>query len=155
MATTFARPRGGFGIGALLIKAIAAGAVVLSLTGCIPIPVLEITPTAAVAGESVSFDGSGTIVSNIPADTVAVSYRWTFGDGTTGSGASATHTYDKAGRYEVTLRVIDSAGRVGETKETLTVSEATDAISASGNWDTAGSTDTGATTLSAPTPSAQ
>ena len=113
-------------LGNKLLKALAAGALFLALAGCIPIPVLSITPTAAVAGESVDFDGSGTIVSNIPADTVAVSYRWTFGDGQTGSGASTTHIYEKAGSYEVTLRVIDSAGRVGETMETVMVSAATD-----------------------------
>ncbi|MEZ5703489.1 MAG: PKD domain-containing protein [Burkholderiaceae bacterium] len=59
-----------------------------------PIPVLDISPTAAVVGEEVTFDGSGTIVSNIPEDTVAVSYRWTFGDGTKGSGETTT-TYEK------------------------------------------------------------
>ncbi|MEX1166175.1 MAG: PKD domain-containing protein [Hydrogenophaga sp.] len=109
---------------ALLLKGLAAGALVFSLAGCIPIPVLDISPSAPAAGASVTFNGAGTIVSNIPTDTVAVSYRWTFGDGTTGSGATTTHTYTTQGSYEVTLRVIDSAGRVGETKETVTVSAA-------------------------------
>ena len=109
----------------LLLKGLAAGALVLSLAGCIPIPILEISPSAPEAGEEVTFDGTGTIISNVPEDTVAVSYRWTFGDGSTGSGSSTTHTYDAAGTYEVTLKVIDSAGRVGETKETITVSKAT------------------------------
>ena len=73
-------------LGGLLLKALAAGALVFSLAGCIPIPILEITPAAPETGESVTFDGTGTIVSNIPEDTVAVSYRWTFGDGEKGSG---------------------------------------------------------------------
>ena len=111
------------GLAAPLFKLMSAGALLFSLAGCIPIPVLDISPSAAVVGEEVTFDGSGTIVSNIPEDTVAVSYRWTFGDGTKGSGETTTHTYEKAGTYEVTLRVIDSAGRVGETMETVTVSE--------------------------------
>lgn len=108
----------------LLLKGLAASALVFSLAGCIPIPILEITPAAPETGESVTFDGTGTIVSNIPENTVAVSYRWTFGDGEKGSGSSITHTYEKAGTYEVTLRVIDSAGRVGETTETITVKAA-------------------------------
>ena len=111
-------------LGGLLLKALAAGALVFSLAGCIPIPILEITPAAPETGESVTFDGTGTIVSNIPEDTVAVSYRWTFGDGEKGSGSSITHTYEKAGTYEVMLKVIDSAGRVGETTETITVTAA-------------------------------
>lgn len=111
-------------LSALPMKALATGALIFSLAGCIPIPVLEITPSPAIAGEAVTFDGTGTIVSNIPADTVAVSYRWTFGDGSTGSGASTSHIYETAGTYDVTLKVIDSAGRVGETKETVTVGKA-------------------------------
>lgn len=127
---------------ALLLKGLAAGALVFSLAGCIPIPVLDITPSAPEAGESVTFNGAGTIVSNIPADTVAVSYRWTFGDGTTGSGATATHTYTTQGSYEVTLRVIDSAGRVGETKETVTVSAATPTSDTTASTDTTADTST-------------
>jgi hypothetical protein len=109
----------------LLLKGLAAGALIFSLAGCIPIPVLDISPSEPEAGEAVTFDGTGTIVSNVPTDTVAVSYRWTFGDGSTGSGSSTSHTYEAAGTYDVTLRVIDSAGRVGETMETITVTKAT------------------------------
>ena len=130
------------GCRALLLKALAAGALVFSLAGCIPIPVMDISPTSAEVGEEVTFDGSGTIVSNIPEDTVAVSYKWTFGDGNTGSGASTTHTYDAVGTYEVTLKVIDSAGRVGEATETVTVSEATATTDSSDTTDTSTSTDT-------------
>ena len=127
--------------GALLLKGLAAGALVFSLAGCIP--VLDISPSAPEAGESVTFDGTGTIVSNLPADTVAVSYRWTFGDGSTGSGSSTTHSYDNAGTYDVTLKVIDSAGRVGETMETITVSAATvTATTATTDTSTATSTST-------------
>ena len=145
MTTSTSISRRRSSLGALLFKGIAAGALVFSLAGCIPIPVLEITPTAAVAGEEVTFDGSGTIVSNIPEDTVAVSYRWTFGDGNKGSGSTTTHTYDTAGTYEVTLKVIDSAGRVGEATETVTVSEATETTDSSATTDTSTTTDTTST----------
>lgn len=132
---------------ALLLKGLAAGALVFSLAGCIPIPILEISPSAPEAGEEVTFDGTGTIIYNVPEDTVAVSYRWTFGDGTTGSGSSTTHTYEAAGTYEVTLRVIDSAGRVGETQETVTVSKATEVTTTdTTSSDTSSSTTTTTTT---------
>jgi PKD repeat protein len=39
------------------------------------------------------------------------SVLWDFGDGTTGEGASFAHTYQKPGRYNVTLTVMDSSGR--------------------------------------------
>jgi len=38
------------------------------------------------------------------------SYRWEFGDGTTSTEKSATHTYDSAGNYNYTLTVTDSSG---------------------------------------------
>lgn len=129
---------------ALLLKGLAAGALALALTGCIPIPILDISPSEPEAGESVTFDGSGTIVSNVPDDNVAVSYRWTFGDGTTGSGSSTSHTYENAGTYEVTLKVIDSAGRVGETMETITVGAA--AVVTTTTVDSSTTTDTATTT---------
>ena len=137
---------------ALLLKGLAAGALVLSLAGCIPIPILEISPSAPEAGEEVTFDGTGTIIYNVPEDTVAVSYRWTFGDGSTGSGSSTTHTYDAAGSYEVTLKVIDSAGRVGETKESITVSKATAVVTTDSDTETSStSSDTSSSTTSTTT----
>jgi hypothetical protein len=38
-----------------------------------------------------------------------VEYHWDFGDGTTDTGATCTHRYITAGRYTVTLTVIDAA----------------------------------------------
>ena len=47
------------------------------------------------------------------------SYEWTFGDGTTATGASVDHAYGESGTYEVTLTVTDSAGN--EDTDTATV----------------------------------
>jgi len=52
---------------------------------------------------SESFDHEGTIVS----------YTWDFGDGTTATGITTTHTYDAPGIYLATLTVTDNASNTG------------------------------------------
>lgn len=39
-----------------------------------------------------------------------LSYTWDFGDGTTGTGAQVTHSFEQAGNFEVELTVTDSYG---------------------------------------------
>jgi len=39
-----------------------------------------------------------------------LAYTWDFGDGSTASGAKVTHTYDKSGKYKITLKVDDNSG---------------------------------------------
>ena len=63
-------------------------------------------PYSGYAGSSVSFDGSGSSDS----DGSIVSYAWTFGDGSTGSGVAPSHTYNTAGTYNVVLTVTDDDG---------------------------------------------
>jgi PKD repeat protein len=43
-------------------------------------------------------------------DNEALTYRWDFGDGTTGEGIRARHTYATPGEYRVVLAVKDSSG---------------------------------------------
>ncbi len=54
-------------------------------------------------GLPVQFDGVGSID-----DVGIISYEWDFGDDTTGSGATPTHTYSTRGTYEVTLTTTDA-----------------------------------------------
>jgi PKD repeat protein len=37
-----------------------------------------------------------------------VKYEWNFGDGSTGTSVSVSHTYTKAGQYRVILTITDS-----------------------------------------------
>jgi len=54
----------------------------------------------------VAFDGS----SSSDEDGTIVSYSWDFGDGSTGSGVTVTHTYNAPGNYKVTLTATDDDG---------------------------------------------
>jgi len=70
-------------------------------------PVAAIAPCdACCVGVTTTFDG--TLSSDADGD--SLSYSWDFGDGTTATGAKATHVYSKAGRYKVVLKVDDGSG---------------------------------------------
>ncbi|SNR41381.1 PKD domain-containing protein [Blastococcus mobilis] len=70
----------------------------------------NIAPTATFSSTpddlTVAFDATG---STDPDGTIQ-GYAWDFGDGSTGSGATASHTYEAAGTYPVTLTVTDDKG---------------------------------------------
>lgn len=48
-------------------------------------------------------------------------YRWDFGDGTTGTGVTASHTYATGGTRTITLTVTDDRGATATTAKTVTV----------------------------------
>lgn len=108
------------------------------------VPVAAFTPTAT--GLSVAVDGSA---SSDPDGTIQ-SYAWTFGDGGTATGATATHAYTAGGTFNVTLTVTDNSGATGTITKPVTVTAppaadvlATDGFArtvAAGGW---GSADTG------------
>jgi PKD repeat protein len=49
------------------------------------------------------------------------SYAWTWGDGATGSGRTATHVYGAPGNYSVGLRVRDGFGAEGQAQRNVTI----------------------------------
>ncbi len=73
----------------------------------------NVAPTAAFSAVptdlTVAVDGGG----SADVDGQVVSYAWDFGDGSTGSGVTASHTYAVAGTYPVVLTVTDDRGCYG------------------------------------------
>jgi PKD repeat protein len=55
-------------------------------------------------------------------DGTITGYEWDFGDGSTGTGQTASHTYAEAGTYTVKLTVTDNRGDTGTTSQQITVS---------------------------------
>lgn len=93
--------------------------VAISITTSQP-PVANIAaPLVAAVGEMVSFDASG---SSDPDGTI-VSYDWDFGDGSTGSGVSAQHSF-VAGSYNVTLTVTDDQGDTDSASVMIKINQA-------------------------------
>ena len=114
--------------------------------------------TATPSGLDVAFDGSG----SADGDGSIVSYEWDFGDGSSGTGETASHSYGAGGTFSVTLTVTDDDGAATSVSQDVTVDDdpgtapvafVEDAFerSVSGGWgvaDTGGSWSTSGTSSS-------
>jgi len=89
-----------------------------------PIAVMAAAPTSGLAPLAVAFDGS----SSSDADGTIVSFAWNFGDGTTGFGMTASHTYPTAGTYTARLTVTDNQTASSSTTTTIQVNPNTTTI---------------------------
>jgi len=69
-------------------------------------------------GRTCSFDGSASHDN----DDGIVMWSWNFGDGTSGSNPTITHSYFKQGTYVVTLSVKDAHGATASQSSTVQVS---------------------------------
>jgi PKD repeat protein len=68
-------------------------------------------------GDDISISGSGTDKGT--AD--VLSFSWSFGDGTSASGDSVTHSYGSAGTFAITLTVSDGDGGVATDTASITI----------------------------------
>ncbi len=71
-------------------------------------PVAEAGDDLVVTSSEVAFDGTG----SFDEDGRITTYAWSFGDGSTGEGATPVHVYRKSGVYSVELTVTDDSGTV-------------------------------------------
>ena len=82
-----------------------------------PVAVVTASPQTGEAPLSVLFDASG---SSDP-DGDALSYAWSFGDNSSGTGVSPGHIYTNNGSYTATVTVTDNKGGVGQASVVILV----------------------------------
>jgi subtilisin family serine protease len=89
--------------------------------GITPPPPANIAPTASFSFTTNDLAASFNASASSDSDGSIVSYAWTFGDGTTGSGVTTNKTYSAAGTYSVKLTVTDNQGATGTQTQSVTV----------------------------------
>ena len=108
-----------------------------SATGSVAIDVLNATPAInsqptatpnpATSGKPVSFAASA-----VDADGDALTYAWDFGDGATGAGSAASHTYTAPGTFNAVVTVTDAHGASVSASVAVSVQAATIPIDGGG-----------------------
>ncbi len=81
-----------------------------------PPPAPNQAPTAAFTATGSILSASFNAAGSSDPDGDALTYAWTFGDGSTGTGRAPTHTYETAGSYTVELTVNDGENTASTTK---------------------------------------
>lgn len=111
-------PKGG--AGRYFVRAVDGAGNVGASTAVLKVGSGVMPPSASFAAEmkraTVSVDAGDSSASSGSIE----SFVWDFGDGTTGEGETATHSYEAAGDYIVRLTVTDSSGGAGTTSQLVT-----------------------------------
>jgi PKD repeat protein len=74
-------------------------------------------PYTGTTGTAIRFDGTHSTDS----DGTIASYSWSFGDGTTATGATSSKTYTSAGTFTVRLTVTDNKGATASATTTADI----------------------------------
>ncbi|MCX6092179.1 MAG: PKD domain-containing protein [Candidatus Bipolaricaulota bacterium] len=80
--------------------------IVVRASNALPVAAFSVYPSPAYTGQGIQF-GAG---ASYDPDGEIVSYAWSYGDGTSGSGRLTTHQYSLQGTYHVVLTVRDNDG---------------------------------------------
>lgn len=93
------------------------------------VPAFIFSPTTVTTFQRVTFDASATTEGGIVCGG-ACTYIWSFGDGGSGQGLTATHEFRAPGSYVVTLRVVGTRRQERSTTQTVTVGASTEPTAA-------------------------
>ena len=80
-------------------------------------------PTASFTAVPTGLDVAVNATASTDPDGTVAGYAWDFGDGQTGTGATAQHTYAAGGTYTITLTVTDNDGATASTTRAVTVAD--------------------------------
>jgi len=99
---------------------------IMLLPGCAlfnrpPVANFGASPTTGKAPLVVRLDASR----SMDPDGNVVNYKWSFGDGDSGTGARTEHTFIKAGTYRITLTVTDDQRKTASATQKITVGGST------------------------------
>lgn len=94
---------------------VASSAVTVTVKNIVVLRAVISSSASAMATVEKTFDGSSS-------KGEIIKYEWSFGDGSTATGAKVKHTYSASGKYSVELKVTGKDGSSANTIQTLTVS---------------------------------
>ncbi len=87
-------------------------------------------PYTGTVGTPVIFTGGG----STDPQGEALTYAWNFGDSSTGTGVSPSHTYAQPGTYSISLMVTDTSGLTGTSTSKATIAAAPPVPNAGGPY---------------------
>jgi chitodextrinase len=102
----------------------------VNLAGTAPNAVMTASPVAPAQsfalGKPITFSGSGSCgsqpIGGVCPGTIAIlTYTWTFGDGTSATGATVTHSYSAAGTFTALLTVTNDRGLTSSASQSIVV----------------------------------
>ncbi len=112
----------GFENGAFLVRAV--GTIGSGGTNQNPVAVAQVSKTQAAVDEAITFDAS----QSYDNDGQIAQYYWDFGDGSTSSEKTVTHSYAQQGTYTYQLTVTDDKGATGTASGQIIISESSTSL---------------------------
>ncbi len=91
-----------------------------------------VSPTPVTTGVTANFDASTSCATQAACSAASgiTAFTWSFGDGTSSTGAVTTKVYTSPGTYTVTLAVTNDRGLTATTSQTVTVNAGTNPTAA-------------------------
>ena len=92
----------------------------VSISNLPPVAKIACDMLSAYEDEAISFDALGS--KDTPSDNSSISFKWSFGDGSTSANPQAKHAYAQTGKFNVSLEVTDNDDAKGYAHIWITVS---------------------------------